>query len=362
MRVWCGIAITAVLFVIFPIASFAQGLSPHLVVNVHRLNVRNGPGVSFDIMTSVGGGTVLPVTGIDSGRIWFQVTSPAGAGWVNATYAVDRGDFSGVPIINRQTVEAPAIGFHTPRLVINTAYLNVRSGPGVSYDILGTVSGLDELVVVSVDSGRLWYQVNTGVGTGWVNSSYTVRRGNFSGIGTTTMDTVVAPTIAFGTPHLVVNTAYLNVRSGPGISHAIVTTVSGGTELPVTAISADNPRWHQVTSAAGPGWVNSYYTIKRGDFSRVQQAQGGTVRATPSVELTGPTPRAIANTGRLNIRTGPGATHSIITSVPGGTTLAVLGLSSNRNWYQVVGSFGQGWLNNDYVVFRGEFSLVPVIG
>ena len=353
------LALLVIFLAVLPSAVFAQGLNPHLVVNVSRLNVRNGPGVSHSVITSVPGGTILPVTGIDSGRIWFQVTSPVGEGWVNANFAVDRGNFTAVPILNAPVVAAPAIAPGTPRLLVNTYRLNVRSGPGVSFDIIGTVSGGDELPVIAIDANGIWYQVQTAAGTGWVNRTYGVQRGYFSSIGRVGSGTAPAPTVAPGSPHLVVNTAYLNVRSGPGIGYGIITTVTGGTMLPVSAISTSNSLWHQVTTSAGAGWVNSSYAVRRGDFGSLTQPA---VTVDTGATLTGLTPRIVVNTHRLNIRTGPGVSNSIIASVPGGTTLAVLGITSNRSWYQVEGSFGQGWLSSGFVVFRGEFSLVPIVG
>ncbi len=348
--------VVLLLLATFPVTSFAQGNSAHLVVNTHRLNIRSGPGVGYEKITSVPGGTELPVTGIDSGGLWFQVSSPAGTGWVNSHYAIDRGNFSNVPIIDMSPPDEPALSPSQPHLVVNTGYLNVRTGPGVGSHIIGNVQGGTKLPVLAIDSGGLWYQVESPLGTGWVNSHYTIPRGVFSGVSTTTQESD-KPTIAPGVPHLVVNTGNLNVRSGPSASHSIIMTVAGGTELPVISIGSDN-LWYEVQSEAGPGWVNSYFTITRGNFTELRRTP---LLDPPSATLSGPTPRCVVNTHRLNIRTGPGAGYDIITSVPGGSQLAVLGLSSNRGWYLVEGSFGQGWLNNDFVVFRGDFSRVPVL-
>ena len=116
-----------------------------------------------------------------------------------------------------------------------------------------------------------------------------------------------------GTPRLAVNTYRLNVRSGPGVGHPVLTSVGGGTELPVISIHADR-LWYEVASPAGNGWVNSYYAVTRGDFSRLSSTNAP-VQTSPV--LTGTTPRAVVNTSRLNIRSGPGVAHGVITSVQG---------------------------------------------
>lgn len=356
------------LLALAPTAVFAQLATPIVVVNTYRLNVRSGPSAGHDILTTVAGGTELPVTMLSSDRKWYQVTSSVGPGWLHHAYAVPRGDFSNVP---RQGLNLPTnlasgtnIPAGAPHVVVNTAYLNIRTGPGVGHNILTIVKGGTALAVTAIDSGGVWYQVETSAGTGWLNRTYTVERGNFSGVA---REGIPAPTdLGSGTdipahaPHLVVNTAYLNVRSGPGAGHSIVTVVKGGTKLLVTEIDSGGV-WYKVETSAGPGWVNSNYAVGRGNFSSVSRAGVAAPGPREGAHLSGPTPRAVVNTAHLNIRTGPGVGYAVITDVPGGTTLEVLGMSSGRNWYKVQGSFGQGWLNNHYVVFRGDFSRVKVV-
>lgn len=74
--------------------------------------------------------------------------------------------------------------------------------------------------------------------------------------------------VQFATPRLVVNTSFLNVRSGPGFHYRAFLTVVGGTELPVLARASDNV-WFQVSTVVGVGWVNVQYTIPRGSFETV---------------------------------------------------------------------------------------------
>ena len=350
----------ALLFALGQFVAVAQ-TSAHLVVNTYRLNVRSGPGVSHGIITTVAGGTVLPVISQRVGSKWMEVSSPAGNGWVNSTYAIDRGDFSGVP--NQFTPAnlggGTGIPPGAPHVVVNTAYLNIRSGPGVGHPVLTTVKGGTELLVTARQFGNVWYQVESSAGTGWLNRTYTVTRGSFSGVPVIGEPAAPGPqpAVAAGAPHLVVNTAYLNVRTGPGVGHPVLTTVRGGTELQVTAIDSGRV-WYQVITAAGSGWVNSSYAVARGDYSSITRAG---VSPREGAHLGGLTPRAVVNTAYLNIRSGAGIGNGVIATVPGGTVLRVLGLSRGRGWYLVEGSFGQGWLNNHYTVFRGDFSQVQVV-
>lgn len=74
--------------------------------------------------------------------------------------------------------------------------------------------------------------------------------------------------VQFATPRLVVNTSFLNIRSGPGVQYTTLITVVGGTELPVLARAEDNV-WFQVSTVVGVGWVNIQYTLPRGTFDTV---------------------------------------------------------------------------------------------
>ena len=72
-------------------------------------------------------------------------------------------------------------------------------------------------------------------------------------------------------------------------------------------------------------------------------------------------PIAIVNTGNLNIRSGPGAQFSTITTVPGGTQLSTIAIASDDVWYLVAGAFGQGWINKEFALFRGNLNGLPII-
>ena len=305
-RVLLLLMVVAALLTLGQLVAVAQS-TPHLVVNTYRLNVRSGPGAGHDIITEVAGGTVLPVISLRVGSDWMQVSSPAGPGWVNSFYTIDRGDFSSVP--NQFTPANLGSGTDIPAgapyMVVNTSYLNVRSGPGIGHAILTTVKGGTNLLVISIDGGGVWYQVETTAGSGWINSNYAVGRGNFTNLprppipGLPTNLATGATDLAPGTPHLVVNTSFLNVRTGPGVGHQVLTVVKGGTNLIATAIDSGGV-WYQVETSAGMGWVNSNYAVARGNIASLIPRP-----VIEGAELGGPTPRAVVNTAHLNIRRGP---------------------------------------------------------
>ncbi len=184
-------------------------------------------------------------------------------------------------------------------------------------------------------------------------------------------------------PRLVVNTSFLNVRTGDGPQYSVIMVVPGGTELPVLGTNGDNS-WYLVTSSAGAGWVDVSFTLPRGDFRNVPElsptvgvepmaqtplsiglySAQAAAAASQSVGAPIPAlqvPHVIVNTHALNIRTGPNAAFEVLFTVYGGASLDVIGVTSDNAWFEVSGSFGQGWVASDFVIFRGTFSNVPVI-
>jgi len=82
--------------------------------------------------------------------------------------------------------------FISPKLIVNTSFLNVRTGPGVQYTILLTVVGGTELPVIGRAKDNVWYQVTTVIGVGWVNIQYAAPRGSFANLPVVTLEQVIA--------------------------------------------------------------------------------------------------------------------------------------------------------------------------
>ncbi len=68
-----------------------------------------------------------------------------------------------------------AYGYTEKTGTVTASALNVRSGPGTTYTILGTVHSGDVVRIVgeaNASDGKVWYQINFNDGKGYVSSSY----------------------------------------------------------------------------------------------------------------------------------------------------------------------------------------------
>ena len=70
---------------------------------------------------------------------------------------------------------------------------------------------------------------------------------------------------------------------------------------------------------------------------------------------------AAVNTGRLNVRTGPGIEFKDITSLPYNTTVTLIGRASKGTWEQIqLASGQQGWVNSTLLRTYADLSLLPI--
>ncbi|MET3408234.1 L,D-peptidoglycan transpeptidase YkuD (ErfK/YbiS/YcfS/YnhG family) [Priestia aryabhattai] len=194
---------------------------------------------------------------------------------------------------------------------VTASKLNVRSGAGTTYGIIGSVVKGQTLSVVS-KSGS-WYKINYNGRTGYVSSDYVQASGTTPPAESTTY-TVTAST--------------LNVRSGAGTSYASIGSVTKGQKLSVVSKSGS---WYKINYNGRTGYVSSDY---------VQASGTGT---TPPAEST--TYTVTAST--LNVRSGAGTSYASIGSVTKGQKLSVV--SKSGSWYKINYNGRTGYVSSDYV-------------
>ncbi|HEX2622362.1 MAG TPA: SH3 domain-containing protein [Phototrophicaceae bacterium] len=358
--------------------------SPVMIVNSSFLNVRTGPGIQYAVMITVVGGTTLPVLGVASDHVWYQVSTVIGVGWVNSQYVLPRGDFSRVP-----QVEAPALidprvlGTTTVNglLVTTTDETAVDAGFssgrewGISVVIEHSLkaqpamSGADlafqpadtsiiySVVGAAYNEGVNWIQVDVpGIGAGWLEASKVVFRpfacSNFSAVSVTQ------------------NVELKRGPDGSGVNGGIFMTA--GAEAYLLDRKGDLYKIELNTGTVG--WLEgSFIHVRQAGEVKIPFCDQVASNIASGATNTRPTffvdpsiaqasiPHVVINTGFLNIRSGPGAQFTPVYTAAGGAEFSVIGIAPDRVWYLVQGPFGQGWLNSEFVLFRGDGSHLPII-
>ena len=266
--------------------------------NGSPLNVRSGPGLGYRVVSTLANGTTINLSGLDADG-WSQLSNGnwVSSRWVRGEAengdsgvpsAVLRPGSTGTAVTNLQNrlqevgvYNGPVTGYYgrlteaavrrvqvsegltpdgiagpttltalygedgngggvtpvTNTAVVNTNNnpLNVRSGPGLGYRVVGTVAD-NRTVSLSGRNVSGWSQLANG---NWVSSRWIVGEG---GGATPAADTAVVTT----------NGSPLNVRSGPGLGYRVVDTVADGAAIATTDQTTGN--WVRL---ANGGWVFS---------------------------------------------------------------------------------------------------------
>jgi hypothetical protein len=67
-------------------------------VTIYQLNMRQGPGTNYTIMTKLPRGTIVPVVGRTADSRWLQVTYQGLTGWIWAPFTSISGDVASAPV------------------------------------------------------------------------------------------------------------------------------------------------------------------------------------------------------------------------------------------------------------------------
>ncbi len=354
---------------------------PLLVVNTSFLNARSGPGPQYTVITTLVGGTELPVLGSNGDQTWYLVTTADGNAWVDVAFTIPRGVFNYVPEIE---VPAAPVALATPltiglpgsgsgaaatgqtalgtttseryRAVLQVSSVNLRNQPvteGGVISVLFRDDALDYAIVgMTNNAGVNWVQIVVpNIGIGWVEAPKVAMR----------LSAVQYAVV-------IVTAGPVNLLSAPGSTNASLPPLFNGEEAFLINASGN---LYQVELGNGvSGWLPvSAVTIRTGTTSDLLHGTNQVAVTSAATETNAspiPVPvleagRVVVNTSYLNVRTGPGGQYASVAVVAGGAELPVIGVTEDALWYLVTGNFGQGWVTQEFVVFRGAFSAVPVI-
>ncbi len=210
----------------------------------------------------------------------------------------------------------------------------VWAGPGEGFWWIGFVFRDEIVPVLGISADHQWWQVKTRDGVGWLSAQ---------DVTTSTTDVPVADPGMIGT----ITAGRVIVHTGPGIGAPGFGSASRGLQFFVLKTQPDGS-WIQIKYRFGTGWV----------AASVTSLAGGAV-LTDNIPATAG-PRAIVNTGALNVRTGPGFGFAPLGVLRGGDEVPIIGRTTDGTWIQVKSPFGDGWINIIYVITKDYFGSAPI--
>jgi len=197
-----------------------------------------------------------------------------------------------------------------------TTGVNIRSGPGTSYKIIGGLAqGQSITAIGKPDNG--WVQVSFDGSTAYVSAQYLDLNGQ--------VDSSTPVTIY--TQGNKIASANLNVRNGPSLDSKVIGYISDGQSVSLTGKQSRG--FAEVLYGGERAWVSAEYLIS-------------SVNGLPTNTGT-----RVA-TADLLIRTTDDSSFKIITTVPKGSTLKITGATSN-GYAQVIYDDAIRWVSAQYL-------------
>ncbi|HAS21013.1 MAG TPA: hypothetical protein DCR16_04705 [Lachnospiraceae bacterium] len=247
----------------------------------------------------------------------------------------------------------------TATIVTNSGRLRVRSGPGANYDIVTYLNNGDTVTVLSVEGE--WAQIRTADGQeGFVSTAFlqmneadtadtsatasdasqtaATEPADSASTASTVEEAASAETAtpAEGERSATVSTSNgrLRVRSGPGADYDIVAYLNDGDTVTVLSVEGD---WAKIRTADGQEGYTSveFLNIEEAPAPETDtqaESENPTEGETAAQEAEG-TATISTTSGRLRVRSGPGANYDIVAYLYNGDTVTVL--SIDGEWAKV---------------------------
>lgn len=247
----------------------------------------------------------------------------------------------------------------TATIVTNSGRLRVRSGPGANYDIVTYLNNGDTVTVLSVEGE--WAQIRTADGQeGFVSTAFlqmneadtadtsatasdasqtaATEPADSASTASTVEEAASAETAAQaeGERSATVSTSNgrLRVRSGPGADYDIVAYLNDGDTVTVLSVEGD---WAKIRTADGQEGYTSveFLNIEEAPAPETDtqaESENPTEGETAAQEAEG-TATISTTSGRLRVRSGPGANYDIVAYLYNGDTVTVL--SIDGEWAKV---------------------------
>lgn len=258
MKKFFAVILTAALLMCMS-AGFA--LAEGYVYITDTTNVRTGPGLGYNKIAMLREGstvTYLQQRKYDSrGVAWYRVSVGTNneSGWVVSSYATLTNKVGSATYASGANAgegkEQNYYGYWGVNTVTATGRVNVRSGPGIGYEIVNTMGEDDTAMYLGSNSyddrGVMWYYISYEDTIGWVSSVYSE---------------LEHPEMLWFKWAKVVG-GKCNVRIGPGLGYKSLGVAYKDEVLDYLGnVSVDERgvEWYYVSFDGQTGWISSTYS------------------------------------------------------------------------------------------------------
>jgi uncharacterized protein YraI len=148
-----------------------------LAVTRGNVILRSGPGTQYTALGTLGGNAEVEILGRNNSGAWVFIIGDEGEGWVRLTSLRTTNYFGDAPVISPEETGAELDFTATTRTSVN-----VRSGPNLAFDSLGTLPLGTEVTVLGQSPDKAWWYCETSFGKGWINKSVIRTKRDYSSL------------------------------------------------------------------------------------------------------------------------------------------------------------------------------------
>ncbi len=196
-----------------------------VTITATNLNIRGGPGLSYSVVGKVNKGEKYPI--LQKEGEWIKIGLSAGReGWV-AEWFTKKED----------------TGTNNPIGVVSADSLRVRTGPGTSFSLAGSLQNGQKVTIKETQGD--WIKIEVASLEGWVSKDYIQAAeagGHTSQQATSKTEAVV--------------TSGLNIRTTPSLSGQVIGSLVKGSKI---AVISQTNGWAQIQYDGTTSWVSTDY-------------------------------------------------------------------------------------------------------
>jgi uncharacterized protein (TIGR02594 family) len=289
-----------------------------------NLTMRSGPGTSHKAIGYLLKNSI--VKGEEVRDAWVHIVDSTGrSGWSSGKY------LQALEVPDPETQGDPPGGDPGTFVVTAPGTLNLRNGPGKTYPVTGALYAEETVEALSESLDGQWLQVRKFNGlTGWSSKKYLAR--------------LASPLPASDT-ELIVTAERVNLRKGPGSSHAAMGRISRGEVVRLVHTSPDWS-WYQVRKdQLNEGWCAARYLLER------------EMLTVPAQDLAATGKHRVA-TYSLHLREGPRLETRSLGTLNFNQVVEVDSISADGLWKHCAIAEGQsGWCMSVHLAHLGPVSL-----
>ncbi|HYH13393.1 MAG TPA: SH3 domain-containing protein, partial [Thermomicrobiales bacterium] len=233
-------------------------------VTVNRLNFRSAPSVDSSVVAVLERGDAVELTGQQANGFW-QANAVGTTGWVSSEFVTTNGAPStpNTPTPPEETEDGDTggsvpVGGNVTGNATTTANLNLRSGPGGDYGVIGVIPSGASIELRGESQGG-YYPVSYNGTTGWAHSDW-INVGTSAPAPTPDPEPTPAPggngsvDVGDSVTGLATTSTNLNMRSGPGMDYAVRTVIPNGSAVELRGDPQNG--FHPVSYNGTTGWVH----------------------------------------------------------------------------------------------------------